>query len=217
MRAERNCNKILGCSADQTGNSNVYWDKVKFAGVATKLLPVAALSSSHNYCSGVKCGAFRCIDGLTNDEKQNQCRTYQDKAPFLILDFGEEAQVSVEKTVLFRTVHDKEARQDHWNKTRTVEVWLADEVPTSAYNMFSEGHQLGTFEGVTTPGKEVEIRSGPGWKEKMGRYLIIQMKDQDERSRKYITLNLKEVFTFGITRVPSNGMFRGSQTTHGQG
>ena len=177
------------------------------------MLPVTAVLSTHSYkCN--KCSALKCIDGITDDEKQNQCPTDPDVAPFLILDFGEEAQVSVEKTVLFRTVYD---RKYLWNKTRTVEVWLADEVPTHATGMFSEGHKLGTFEGVTTPGKEVEIQSGPGWKEKMGRYLIIQMKDQDERSRKYITLNLKEVFTFGITRVPSNGMFRGSQTTHGQG
>ena len=175
------------------------------------MLPVTAVLSTHSYkCN--KCSALKCIDGITDDEKQNQCPTDPDVAPFLILDFGEEAQVSVEKTVLFRTVYD---RKYLWNKTRTVEVWLADEVPTHATGMFSEGHKLGTFEGVTTPGKEVEIQSGPGWKEKMGRYLVIQMKDgaaSGTGGMEWITLNLKEVFTFGITHVPSNGMLCRLQT-----
>ena len=202
---------------------------VDVSGAVVKLQPVAATLSNTYYCSQIRCGAFRCIDGLTNDTKENQCPTHPDPAPWLALDFGEEAQVSVEKTVLFGSVfnEDKSSRWNrNWNRSRQwhVEVWLADEIPTTALEKFSEGHLLGTFEGAATSGKEVEIQSGPGWQKKMGRYLIIQMNNVTEdigpegsgplgpldfglRSFQLISLNLKEVFTFGTTHVPPNGMF----------
>ena len=179
-------------------------------GASAKLRPVAAILSSHHRCSRdyrrkVECGAFRCIDGLTNDTEENQCRTYWDFTPWLALDFGEEAQVSVEKTVLFTSVFND--KYSDWNRTRNIEVWLADEIPTTAAEKFSEGHQLATFEGSATSGKEVEIQSGPGWNKKMGRYLIIQMYNRTEDVTANLRLNLKEVFTFGTTHAPPNGMF----------
>ena len=198
---------------------------VYVSGAVVKLQPVAAILSNFYYCN--QCGAFRCIDGLTNDTKENQCPTHPETAPWLALDFGEEAQVSVEKTVLFGSVfnEDKSSRWNrNWNRSRNVEVWLADEIPTTASAKFSEGHQLGTLAGAATFGKKVEIQSGPGWQKQMGRYLIIQMNNGTEdigpegsgplgpldfglRSSQLISLNLKEVFTFGTTHVPPNGMF----------
>ena len=201
---------------------------VNVSGAVVKLQPVAAILSRLNPCSQMRCGAFRCIDGLTNDTKENQCPTHPDKAPWLALDFGEEAQVSVEKTILFGSVFNEDRSSGwnrNWNGSRNVEVWLADEVPTTASEKFSEGHQLGTFTGATTSGKGVEIQSGPGWKKKMGRYLIIQMNNETEDIEpegsgplgpfvsegrsvfQLISLNLKEVFTFGTTHFPPNGMF----------
>ena len=80
-------------------------------------------------------------------------------------------------------------------------------IPMTAEKKFSEGHLLGTFEGPATSGQEVEIKSGPGWQKKIGRYLIIQINNGTER----MYLNLREVFAFGITHVPSNGMLLGSK------
>ena len=176
---------------------------VDVSGATVKLQPVAAILSNPYICS--RCGAFRCIDGLTNDTKENQCPTHPELAPWLALDLGEEAQVSVEKTVLFGSVfnEDKSSRWNrNWNGSRNVEVWLADEIPTTGSGKLSEGHQLGTFVGAATFGKEVEIQSGPGWQKKMGRYLIIQMNNGTE----HLFLNLREVSAFGITHVTSNGI-----------
>ena len=172
--------------------------EVNFTGVATKLLPVAALQSSLFRCRHVDCGSFKCIDGVTTNDEL--CHTNAELAPWLALDFGEESQVSVEKTVLLNR------KDKSWDRTRNVEVWLADEIPITATEKFSEGHLLGTFEGPATSGQEIEIESGPRWKKKIGRYLIIQMNNGTER----LYLNLREVFAFGITHVPSNGKFRGS-------
>ena len=166
------------------------------SGAATKLLPVAAIQSSIYKCitNAYKCGSFKCIDGITNDDL---CHTNAEPYPWLAIDFGEEAQVSVGKTVLL-------CRKYWRRRTRNVEVWLADKVPLTAEKKFSGGHLLGTFEGPATSGQEVEIESGPGWRKQMGRYLIIQMNN----GTGHLYLNLREVFAFGITRVPSNGKFR---------
>ena len=164
--------------------------KVNFAGAATKLLPVAVLQSSIYDCSSrsVDCGTWKCIDGLTNDDL---CHTNAEPAPWLALDFGEEAQVSVEKTVLLNR------KDQSWNRTRNIEVWLADEIPTTAMKPLAstdgstltdvDGHMLGTFEGPATSGQEVEIESGPGWKKKMGRYLIIQINNGTEHKHFLVT------------------------------
>ena len=170
-------------------------------GAPTKLLPVAVLQSSLFHCKSVKCGSFKCIDGLTNDDL---CHTNAEPAPWLALDFGEEAQVSVEKTVLLN-------RKDQFaNRTRNIEVWLADAVPTNE----DYGHMLGTFEGPATSGQEIKIKSGRGWNKKRGRYLMIQINSGTEHKH---FLHFREIVAFGITHVPANGMFRGSQTAHWSG
>ena len=168
-------------------------------GTATKLLPVAVIQSSIYNCRSktYECGSFKCIDGVTNDD---MCHTDAEPNPWLALDFGEEAQVSVEKTVL----HNR--NDSYGDRTRNVEVWLADKIPMTAEQKFFLGTLLGTFEGPATSGQEVEIESGPGWENKMGRFLIIQMNNGTE----HLFLNLREVSLFGITHVPSNGMFCGS-------
>ena len=174
-------------------------------GTATKLLPVAVIQSSIYNCRSktYECGSFKCIDGVTNDD---MCHTDAEPNPWLALDFGEEAQVSVEKTVLLN-------RNDSYGeRTRNVDVWLADKIPMTAeqkfffYQKFTGGQLLGSFEGPATSGQAVEIESGRGWKNKMGRYLIIQMDNGTE----HLFLNLREVSAFGITHVPSNGKFCGS-------
>ena len=160
-------------------------------------------------CKSVDCGTWKCIDGLTNDDL---CHTKAELAPWLALDFGQEAQVSVEKTVLLNR------KDQSWNRTRNVEVWLADEVPTTAEKALAlmdgstpvdtdDGDMLGTFEGPATSGQEIEIESGPGWNKKRGRYLIIQINDGTDDDDDEHFLHFREIFAFGITHVPSNGMF----------
>ena len=83
-------------------------------------------------------------------------------------------------------------------RTRNVEVRLSDELPTSATSMFSGGDLLGTFAGPAF-GRQVEIDSGPGWAEKFGRYLIVQMDNGGP-------LNLKEVTAFGGVHRPVRGL-----------
>ena len=149
-----------------------------------------------------------CLQPLPLLYHQHHCHNWHHWHIAIALDFGEEAQGSVEKTVLLNR------KDQSWNRTRNIEVWLADEIPTTAMKPLAstdgstltdvDGHMLGTFEGPATSGQEVEIESGPGWKKKMGRYLIIQINNGTEHKH---FLHFREVFAFGITHVPSNGMF----------
>ena len=66
-------------------------------------------------------------------------------------------------------------------------VKISDQLPTTATIMFSGGDLLGTFAGPGTPGQRIEITSGDNWLVKTGRYVIVQMDNDNE------PLNLKEV------------------------
>ena len=80
-------------------------------------------------------------------------------------------------------------------RTKNVEIRLANELPPKPGNqMFSGGELLGTFKGPGTDGQRIEIQSSPGWEEKTGFYLIIQM-DMGSQAE---YLNLNEVFAYGV-------------------
>ena len=116
-------------------------------------------------------------------------------APWLAVDFGgEDKRVSIEKVVLFN-------REDCcWSTTKNIEIRLTNKKPTSAKGMFLGGDLLGTFEGAATRGEQVEIHSGPGWENKVGRFLIIQMNHGSEPHG----ISLKEVQATGISHAKMN-------------
>ena len=123
-------------------------------------------------------------------DKKSMCHSKHVPAPWLALDFGKEARVSVEKVVLIN-------RRDMpwWKRTKNIEIRLSDGLPSSEKEMFSGGEALGTFKGPATPGQTVEIDSGPGWEKKTGRYLIVQM----NFGKPGDSLNLQEAYAVGIS------------------
>ena len=108
--------------------------------------------------------------------------------------------MSVEKVVLYD-------RDDCcFGRTRNVEIWLADEIPTSGEHKFSDGEMLGSFPGAVHAhdhGHGIVIHSWAGWENKFGRYLIVQISDGNEG----MILNLREVFAIGVFHVSSKGIY----------
>ena len=107
--------------------------------------------------------------------------------------------MSVEEVVLYD-------REDCCiGRTRNVEIWLADKLPTSGEEKFSDGEMLATFPGVLHSqdhGHGIEIHSRPGWENKFGRYLIVQI-----NAEKGVILNLREVIAIGVFYISSKGVF----------
>ena len=162
------------------------------------MTPVRALlSSTWPSYSGSK-----CIDGVTEGSWQNVCNSKSESAPWLALDYGKEARVSVQKVVLYNRRDRPWAGARVWARTKNVQIRLSNELPSSGKEMFLGGEALGSFKGPATRGQKVEIQSGPGWERKTGRYLIIQMNFGNAHN----LLNLKEAYAVGISHVaPSKG------------
>ena len=118
------------------------------------------------------------------------CHSKKESAPWLALDFGKEARVSVEKVVL---INRREG--SWWKRTRNIQIRLSNGLPASGKEMFSGGEALGTFKGPATLGRLIEIDSGPGWEKKTGRYLIVQM----NFGKPGDSLNLQEAYAVGIS------------------
>ena len=123
-------------------------------------------------------------------DRISMCHSKKESAPWLALDFGKEARVSVEKVVL---INRREG--SWWKRTRNIQIRLSNGLPASGKEMFSGGEALGTFKGPATPGQKVEIDSGPGWGKKTGRYLIVQNNFGNPGDH----LNLQEVYAVGIS------------------
>ena len=158
-----------------------------------KLTPVTArLSSTYhtNYAARV------CIDGVTTGFTK-LCHSKKETAPWLALDYGKGAEVSVEKVFLFN-------RGDgHYERTKNVHIRISNELPANGKTMFSGGEALGTFKGPATRGQTNVIPSGPGWENKIGRFLIIQM--NMGKGGNY--LNLHEVQAVGILHVSPGALY----------
>ena len=153
----------------------------------------ASMSSTHT-----KYKAELCIngkdDGPDKGADADMCSTQDtwggkkaDPAPWIALDFGDEARVSVGKVVLANRINCCGKR------TAKVEVRLANELPADGASMFTDGKLLGEFAGPGENGQKIEIESEEGWEGTVGRYLIVQM----DKSDKPDSLNLKEVTAFG--------------------
>ena len=163
-------------------------DKNQFPG-SKKITPATVLLST---TLKPAYSASKCIDGMlfSKPDYKSMCHSKKESAPWLALDFGKEARVSVEKVVLIN-------RDGKWSAARTknVQIRLSNGLPTSGKEMFSGGEALGTFKGPATPGQTVEIESGPGWEKKTGRYLIVQMNFGNPGDY----MNLQEVYAVGIS------------------
>ena len=101
----------------------------------------------------------KCIDGIPTGTG-SLCHSKRELAPWLALDYGKDARVSVEKVVLFNMAEGDS--EPIWHRTKNVEVRLANELPASGMKMFTGGELLGTFKGPGTRGQQIEIKSGPG-------------------------------------------------------
>ena len=155
------------------------------------------MSSTHT-----KFKAELCIngkdDGPDKGADADMCSTQDtwggkkaDPAPWIALDFGDEARVSVGKVVLANRINCCGKR------TAKVEVRLANELPADGASMFTDGKLLGEFAGPGQNGQKIEIESEEGWEGTVGRYLIIQFDKTDKPD----SFNLKEVTAFGKTFV----------------
>jgi len=135
--------------------------------------------------------AEKCIDGDTGTDGDadtgptndgNMCHTQEpgERSPWLAIDYG--TPVTVKRVEIFN-------RGDccGW-RTNNVDVRVADELPTSANQMFSGGSLLGHFAGPATDGEHIIITG----EALSGRYVIVQM-DNGEG----VPLHLKEVMSFG--------------------
>ena len=133
-----------------------------------------------------------CIDGVTKVPRvPKRCKSKKELAPWLALDYGNGSRVSVEKVFLFNIPAHGFAR------TKNVQIRISNKLPANGKAMFTGGVVLGTFKGPATRGQINEIRSGPGWHNKIGRFLIIQM--NMGKGGNY--LNLHEVQAVGISHV----------------
>ena len=165
------------------------------------MLPKSAHLST-TYGTHGKFDGNKCIDGIPT-RSGSLCHSKKELAPWLALDYGKDARVSVEKVVLFNMAEGDS--EPIWHRTKNVEVRLANELPASGMKMFTGGELLGTFKGPGTRGQQIEIKSGPGWEKKSGRYLVIQM----NHKHKSEYLNLQEVFAIGFSNVgPEEGKFQ---------
>ena len=104
--------------------------------------------------------AEKCIDGDTGTNGDadtgptndgNMCHTQEpgERSPWLAIDYG--TPVTVKRVEIFN-------RGDccGW-RTNNVDVRVADELPTSANQMFSGGSLLGHFAGPATDGEHIII------------------------------------------------------------
>ena len=176
-------------------------------GHATKLKPVAAFQSSRseNLHNAERLGPEKCIDGIIDNlgdfwhPNFSLCATRTQRAPWLAIDYGEGVKVSVEEVVLYDRVDCCIGR------TRNIEIWLADKIPTSGEQKFSDGKMLATLPGAVHAddhGRGIVIHSRSGWENKFGRFLIIQI-----NAEKGTILNLREVIATGVFYISSNGKF----------
>ena len=118
-----------------------------------------------------------------------------EQSPWLALDYG--TSVTVKRVDIFN-------RDAFGGRTRSVDVRVSNELPTSANQMFSGGSLFGHFAGPATNGQHIIIQGkhAPfliGGRDQYllgealsGRYVIVQM-DNGEG----VPLNLREVMAFG--------------------
>ena len=184
------CYVTINCDTGQHSQFLRCFSDICYSLGIVELHPVTAFLSSIGYVDN---NADKCIDGITDgpDSHNSQgdlCHTNHETAPWLALDYGDGARMFIEKVVIVNR------KNCCWDRTKNVKIWLSDELPTSGSSMFTGGELLGTFAGPGGAGEQIEIESGPGWAEKYGRYVILQLNLAPGRG----PINLKEVTAFGV-------------------
>ena len=97
--------------------------------------------------------------------------------------------VSVEKVFLYN-------RWDGgYERTKNIQIRISNELPANGKTMFSGGSALGSYKGPAYSGEILILPSGPLWRQKDGRYLVIQM----DMGKGGNYLNLQEVEVFGTS------------------
>ena len=151
----------------------------------SRLGPVnAVMSSVHKGFT-----AEKCIDGEEggwdpgHSDEENMCHTLPEPFPWLALDFGR--SVNVTRVVL---VNRFAAGGD---KAQGISVFVANNLPTSSEELFTNGSLLGFFAGPATEKQKIQVRATRAVA-LQGRYLIVQMDNGRENP-----MQLKEVFVFG--------------------
>ena len=108
---------------------------------------MTATQSSTYQNNATHFGAHKCIDGKVEG---GRCHTNPEPSPWLAIDYG--TSVPIKKVAIFNDQRQKRAEQ-----ARNVDVRIADELPTSASQMFSGGSLLGHFTGPATNGQNITI------------------------------------------------------------
>ena len=179
------CAKDLRCCCSH------FYSGCIIEGPPTQLSPAAAFMSSkpQNAYNSQRFPAEKCIDGQIenlgfSDPKFSLCHTRIEKAPWLAIDYG--ANVAVEQVVIYNRGDCCETY------FKNAEIWLADKIPTSGAEKFTGGKLLATFAGPGALGERIVIQSQPGWENKCGRYLIVQISNP-----RGTILHLREVSATG--------------------
>ena len=126
------------------------------------------------------------------DPNLSLCRTSTVKAPWLVIDYGGGTNMTVEQLLLYNSCYDS----CYQERTMNVEIWVADEIPTSEAKNFSGVKLLGSFTGPGSSGEENVIQSQKGWEIKSGRYLMVLVSEENQGG---LILNLRKVSDNGIT------------------
>ena len=170
----------------------------------------AQLSAHNAVLSGTsKYPGSNCIDGITSD-KSNLCATPGKNikpCQWLALQFQE--QVEVFRVDIYNR-NNKNAGVPE--RTRNLEVRLTYELPTSADSMFTEGHQLGTFDGPGKSGQIIKVE-GPA---QVGRYVLIQMNHKAQMAFHEVKVYGRQVEEKCQNRERGGRLYRGkAETTEG--
>ena len=157
--------------------------------------PFRHSSSTSSQSLYVGNSADKCIDGITNGLKgktDDLCQTNCNMTPWLALVFGSEFRVSVQKVVLANSDNSSLAA-----RTRNVNVWLANVLPTLAAILFESGSLLWKWQltwdifgtrRCWSWSWSVEILSAADWQSGSGRYVVVQMENDHWPSKKSLLL-----------------------------
>ena len=150
--------------------------------------------------------ASKCIDGITNGpDATDLCQTKAEMAPWLAISFGELKHVSVDKVAIFNILKYVTGST---GQTKDLKIRLADELPESSEEMSTDGEYLGGGRNLLPEGRNINLtNSNPAWEKTLGRYVIIQMDNRKNSPFSPMSLNLKEVFVYGIIREAGTSHF----------
>ena len=146
--------------------------------------------------------AEKCIDGVTSGSWQTVCETPRHQlSRWIALEFHSQVEVTI--VVLY-------ARSDCcWERTKNLEVRIADELPTSSDSMFTGGQLLGYYEGPATSGEIIKVEGSPH----PGKYVLVQMNNPQPLPFHEVTVFGKGTRTSCQSRSSSGKLYGGKAET----